>query len=514
MDQLRPLETSTPKADVNFSTNSKSTNRAKPYDLTASITSSSYSPIIKSLSKTSSDDLSKYSYSSMCIRKTAIDWRLVKKEAEAIKLRTENLRLQGLLRANNEELEKSRIEHKKQLDEHNLKAVSMQTRASNLEEQINELKNNLSALNIDKAQSEKTLREEVECTEKRLTECQINDVKLRSRIVDLEEEVKRTVLKNEHNNNDLQHQVASLKNALEAANREKELYMQTVMEHRDKIQLISTLENKITELEDKNRQLEKTINDLKDGKSMSFILDNELRELARLRLENDQLVNENNKLKEIIQATAENVQKEPEVRPHKIPRGRCEIVVEEITDSQSARTSQNDSLIQVEYDDEVSVSETMDNSELEIEPVEDMEASTSPDKARPPQRRGVNEDQEESLDSASDGSEDAQDIPEEGEDEEEEEEEEEEAEQGADDESVDEDNQQDNHVDSAPLPQRAMPRSMLPPYQRMTLAPPTQHLQHESSEESSNQSESEDGEADSESGSCTGSDDSDIQEIE
>lgn len=506
MDQLRPSESSTPKVNPNFLTSTKSTSRAKPYDLTTSITSSSYSPIIKSLSKTSSDDLSKYSYSSMCIKKTAIDWRLVKKEAEAIKLRTENLRLQALLRANNEELEKYKIDHKKQIDEHNIETLSMQSKASNLEAQINELKNNLSTLKIAKVQSEKSLSEEIERTEEKLTECQINDVKLRSRIVDLEEEVKRTVLKNQQDNTDLQHQVVSLKNALDAANKEKEWYMKTVTENRDKIQLISTLENKITELEDKNRQLEKTISDLKDGKSMSFILDNELRELERLRLENNQLVNENTKLKETIKISEEKSQKQFEKRPLKIARGRCEIVVEEVTDTQSARSSQNDSLIQVEYDDEVSVSESMDNSELEIEPVEEMEASESPDKARPPQRRGVNEDQQESLDSASDGSGDHQGVEEGDEEEDEDDHEEGEVFQDAHDVSIDE-VQQDNQIQSNTVPQQAMPR-------RMMLAPPSQQVRHESSEESSDESESEEGEEDSESHSCTGSDDSDIQEIE
>lgn len=345
----------------------------------------------------------------MSIRKTAIDWRLVKKEAEAIRLRTENQRLQALLRVNTEELEKCKIENKKQMDEHHLKALDMQSKTADLEDQINELKNNLSVLNIEKARSEETLRQEIEFNERKLTESQVNDVKMRSQIVDLEEEIKRIHLKNDQSTAELKHELQTLNNELESVRREKELYLSTVNEYKSKIQIINQLESKINELELKNRALENTIRDFKDGKSMSFILENELRELERLRIDNSNLIKENDELKTQIQSMSNVIDElnhqasSSSAHGSKKPAAKLqtEIYVEEISGSLSGACF-SENLVQVEFDDEVSVSESMNNSELEIEPTDEMEPADSCDQGRPPQRRGRMNDPEGSIHSASD----------------------------------------------------------------------------------------------------------------
>lgn len=396
-----------PSFDASPLVKARSSFRPKPYDFTPAI-SSSCSPIVKSFNKTVANDLTKYS--DLSIRKTAIDWRLVKKEAEAIRLRTENQRLQALIRVNNEELEKCMIEHKKQLDEAHHKALALQNKTADLEDQINELKNNLSILNIEKTRSEESLRQEIEFNENKLTESQINDVKMRSQIVDLEEEIKRINLKNDQNNIELKHELQTLKIELEAAVKEKELYLSAVNEYKNKIQMISQLETKINELELKNRSLENTIRDFKDGKSMSFILENELQELEKLRLENRNLVEENKQMKAKIESMTNVIDglthqaSTSGHRPHKITKQQTEIYVEELTNGSVPDPNSNDNLIQVEFDDEVSVSESMNNSELEIEQADEMEPNDSFDQGRPPQRRGrTNDDQEESIHSASDG---------------------------------------------------------------------------------------------------------------
>ena len=87
-----PQSLSPSNMDISLVT-SRSSLRPKPYDYSIPLVSGC-SGNIKSFSKNATSDIAKYS--DMSIRKTAIDWRLVKKEAEAIRLRTENQRLQAL----------------------------------------------------------------------------------------------------------------------------------------------------------------------------------------------------------------------------------------------------------------------------------------------------------------------------------------------------------------------------------------------------------------------------------
>lgn len=193
------------------------------------------------------------------LRKACIDWKLVNKEAEVIRLRTEHTKLQSLLSSMKEEKEKAEIESDRRIRELECQLSGLQHKLQAKIREVDDLRVQVESLEARKQQAEAISRPDQEYLDKSIVDFKVNEAKLRGQLLDANEQLRTLKLKHDQEMITLKHEVKCLGIELKGVKDEKEILERRRDELVNAVRSVPEMRNEIKELKEETKRLQEII---------------------------------------------------------------------------------------------------------------------------------------------------------------------------------------------------------------------------------------------------------------
>lgn len=230
------------------------------------------SSAMNSLYDVKDDSLSTPSEGNKSIRKACLDWRLVNKEAEVIRLKTELTQLQSLMNSIKEGGEKHKIEYQKELKEAENQLTQSRQIQREKERRVIELEAEVESLRQEKQQQKESLLPEREHHENLITQLKLNDSKLRGELQDLKQDLQRTQFNHDQEKALLEHEKKCREIEIESLKEAKKVYERNHESLRKEAQEARQLRLELNQLIMEKDSLRNQLQDFKDGQALSQLL--------------------------------------------------------------------------------------------------------------------------------------------------------------------------------------------------------------------------------------------------
>jgi len=206
------------------------------------------------------------------IHKACLDWRLVNKEAEVIRLKTEQTQLQSLMAGLKEEGEKTKMDHNKEMKDLQEKLTESRQSQREQERTIIELEAQVQSLRQQQHQKEESLVPEREHQEQTITQLKLSECKLVAQLQDLKQELRSIQYKHEQEIISLNHEIKCQGIEVTALQEEKKVFERNHASLRQEAQTARELRLEVNRLQTERDSLKNQLLDMKDGKSLSELL--------------------------------------------------------------------------------------------------------------------------------------------------------------------------------------------------------------------------------------------------
>lgn len=215
-----------------------------------------------------------------------IDWQIVSREAEIVKLKAEVQRLESLIKSHADDESKLTIEHTRELTELRNKLQREENRIVDLQRNIKQLEASEQSLRYEIETMQGEHRQESEYLEKKSLDFELKNSSLMSKVSDLECGLESVKAKHASQIEELEFRIQAINNDLAKESKEKQFYRNRVEDLHNQVAHLDSLQNKLNNAEKLIVELQKDLSEREDGKKLSEVLHHELLELKSLKSEN------------------------------------------------------------------------------------------------------------------------------------------------------------------------------------------------------------------------------------